>query len=387
MGVFVEVDSLLCYYVVSFCEGKKMAYIIDKTILLFIITFILYDICPMEQVVIYLLIGIIVACVNGYFEDRRVRGIIGICYAISLLVLPKYIIVLAPIVLYDLYASKLYIIEAVIGFLMLASIGHFDGMTLFFILVVVVLAHLMNYKSSRNEDLKAQIKHIRDDSEERNMQLSMANKHLIEKQDQDIYVATLKERNRIARDIHDNVGHMITRSLLQMGALMTIHKEEPLHDQLESVKDNLDLAMNNIRESVHDLHDESIDLRQAISDLMEEIKDSFECSLDYDIGDNIDRKYKYAIIGIVREAVSNIIKHSKNDSVDIVIREHPGMYQLVIHDYVKGYGHTKILDATKNIGRTDGIGILNMQDRVKSLRGNMSIDEGNGYKIFVTFPK
>jgi len=337
--------------------------------------------------VIYLLISIIVACINGYFENKSVRGIMGIVYAISLLISPKYIIVLAPIVLYDLFASKLYILEGIICFLLFASIGNINAITCFFVVLVVLLAHLMHYKSSKNENLKEQIKHIRDDSEERNMQLSMTNKHLIEKQDQDIYVATLKERNRIARDIHDNVGHMITRSILQMGALMTIHKEEPLRGQLESVKNNLDLAMNNIRESVHDLHDESIDLRQAISDLMDEIKDSFECSLDYDIGDNIDRKYKYAIIGIVREAVSNIIKHSKNDSVDIVIREHPGIYQLVIHDYVKGYGHTKILDATKNIGRTDGIGIQNMQDRVKSLRGNMSIDEGNGYKIFVTFPK
>jgi signal transduction histidine kinase len=172
-----------------------------------------------------------------------------------------------------------------------------------------------------------------------------------------------------------------------MGALMTIHKEEPLHGQLGAVKTNLDEAMNNIRESVHDLHDESIDLRQAISDLMDEIKESFECSLDYDIGDNIDRKYKYAIIGIIREAVSNILKHSKNDSVDIIVREHPGMYQLVIHDYVKNGTRQEQIQVTKNIGRADGIGIQNMQDRVRSLRGNISIDEANGYKIFVTFPK
>ena len=35
--------------------------------------------------------------------------------------------------------------------------------------------------------------------------------------------ATLRERNRIAREIHDNVGHMLSRSILQMGALITIH--------------------------------------------------------------------------------------------------------------------------------------------------------------------
>ncbi len=363
-----------------------MTYIVDKIILIVLTAFMLFSTSTMDQVVIYILIGIIIACVNGYLEAKTVRMITGIIYAVAVLFVPKLILV-AAIVVYDLYASKLYVMEGIIALLLLMGTKDFGVATIAFLIVVILLAHLMYYKSNRNQTLQEQIKHIRDDSEEKNLQLSMTNKHLIEKQDQDIYVATLKERNRIARDIHDNVGHMITRSILQMGALMTIHKEEPLHGQLESVKNNLDEAMNNIRESVHDLHDESIDLRQAISDLMDEIKDSFECSLDYDIGDNVDRKYKYAIIGIVREAVSNILKHSKNDSVDVIIREHPGMYQLIVHDFVKDKAKNTTSDATKNIGRTDGIGLQNMQDRVKSLRGNISIDEGNGYRIYVTFPK
>ena len=69
-------------------------------------------------------------------------------------------------------------------------------------------------------------------------------------------MATLKERNRIAREIHDNVGHMLSRAILQMGALSTVYEEEPLHGQLLKVNDTLNLAMNNIRESVHDLHDD-----------------------------------------------------------------------------------------------------------------------------------
>ncbi len=363
-----------------------MTYIVDKIILILLTAFLLYSSCSIDRLVIYLLVGIIFACLNGYFENKKILIIAGVLYVVAIVFVPELILI-APIVCYDLFGQRLYIIEAVIGLILLGAIDDLGIISIFFLLVITLLAHIMYYKSNRNEILSEQIKHIRDDSEERNMLLTEKNKHLIERQDQDIYVATLKERNRIARDIHDNVGHMITRSILQMGALMTINKQEPLHGQLESVKNNLDVAMNNIRESVHDLHDESIDLRQAISDLMDEVKDSFECSVDYDIGDNVDRKYKYAIIGIVREAVSNIIKHSKSDSVDIIIREHPGMYQLIIHDYVRNKAHSSIVDATKNIGRTDGIGVQNMQDRVKSLRGNISIDESNGYKIFVTFPK
>lgn len=363
-----------------------MTYIIDKIILIFLTVFLLYSTCSIDRLVIYLLVGIIFACLNGYFENKKILIVSGVLYVVTLVFIPELILI-APIVCYDLFGKRLYILEALIGLILLGAIDDLGIISIIFLLVIALLAHVMYYKSNRNENLSQQIKHIRDDSEERNILLAEKNKHLIERQDQDIYVATLKERNRIARDIHDNVGHMITRSILQMGALMTINKQEPLHSQLESVKNNLDVAMNNIRESVHDLHDESIDLKQAISDLMDEIRDSFECSVDYDIGDNVDRKYKYAIIGIVREAVSNIIKHSKSDSVDIIIREHPGMYQLVVYDYVKNKAHSSTTDATKNINRTDGIGLQNMQDRVKSLKGNISIDESNGYKIFVTFPK
>ena len=363
-----------------------MTYIVDKIILILLTAFLLYSSCSIDRLVIYLLVGIIFACLNGYFENKKILIIPCVVYVAAIIFVPELILI-APIVCYDLFGQRLYILETIIGVVLLGTIDDIGIISIIFLLVVTLLAHIMYYKSNRNENLSQQIKHIRDDSEERNILLADKNKHLIERQDQDIYVATLKERNRIARDIHDNVGHMITRSILQIGALMTINKQEPLHSQLESVKNNLDVAMNNIRESVHDLHDESIDLRQAISDLMDEIRDSFECAVDYDIGDNIDRKYKYAIIGIVREAVSNIIKHSKSDSVDIIIREHPGMYQLIIHDYVKNKAHTNVAAATKNIGRTDGIGIQNMQDRVKSLKGNISIDESNGYKIFVTFPK
>ncbi len=363
-----------------------MTYIVDKIILILLTAFLLYSSCSIDRLVIYLLVGIIFACLNGYFENKKILIISGVLYVVALIFVPELILI-APIFCYDLFGQRLYILEALIGLILLGAIDDIGLISIFFLLVIALLAHIMYYKSNRNETLSEQIKHIRDDSEEKNILLAEKNKHLIERQDQDIYVATLKERNRIARDIHDNVGHMITRSILQMGALMTINKQEPLYGQLESVKNNLDVAMNNIRESVHDLHDESIDLKQAISDLMDEIKDSFECSVDYDIGDNVDRKYKYAIIGIVREAVSNIIKHSKSDSVDIIIREHPGMYQLIIYDYVKHKAHISTVDATKNIGRTDGIGLQNMQDRVKSLRGNISIDESNGYKIFVTFPK
>ncbi len=380
-----------------------MSYIIDRLILIAISILILLQGGSITEVIVVGLLAVVVAGLCYYMDSKGINFIIGIAYFIGVIIFPP-IIYVSPVVMYELYWKKLYWEMGVLAVAEIIGFIRLDNMplaTIMLLYVVEILSCVLCYKTEKNYILHTDNIHIRDDSEERTLLLAEKNRHLIEKQDSDIYVATLKERNRIARDIHDNVGHMLTRSILQMGALMTIHKEDPLHGQLESVKTNLDVAMNNIRESVHDLHDESIDLKQVISDIMEELKDSFNCSIDYDMSKDVDRKYKYAIIGIVKEAVSNIIKHSKSDNVDIVIREHPGMYQLIVHDYlnkkVSGNdsgkenfetGTKKLLEINEgNAGKSSGIGLQNMQDRVSALKGNISIDTKNGYKIFITFPK
>jgi len=58
------------------------------------------------------------------------------------------------------------------------------------------------------------------------MLLRQKNRELIEKQDYEIRLATLNERGRIAREIHDHVGHLLSRSILQIGALMVTKGRE-----------------------------------------------------------------------------------------------------------------------------------------------------------------
>ncbi|MBE5944950.1 MAG: hypothetical protein E7258_08565, partial [Lachnospiraceae bacterium] len=352
--------------------------------------------CTMRDIVILGLSAVVIAGLSYYFDTKYVS--VGFCWVYIGLNLPFPILIcIAPVVMYELFRWKRYVemvLLVVVSGVGLRSLEDITPLALLLVIFGGLLALILYWRSSENDKLHEMIKHIRDDSEERNLLLAEKNKHLIEKQDSEVYVATLKERNRIAREIHDNVGHMITRSILQMGALMTINKEEPLHGQLESVKNNLDVAMNNIRESVHDLHDESVDMKQTIVDMIGELEGKFSCKLDYDAEKNIDRKYKYAIIGIVKEAISNILKYSKNDKVDIVIREHPGMYQLVIHDYDSG-NKTEYISHNSNQQRSiavtiksgEGIGLQNMRDRVEALKGNIVIDNSYGFKIFVTLPR
>ena len=213
------------------------------------------------------------------------------------------------------------------------------------------------------------------------MALKEKNRNLLEKQDNEIYLATLKERNRIAREIHDNVGHMLSRSILQMGALLVSHSEEPLHGQLSSVNDTLGQAMTSIRESVHDLHDDSVDLRLSVGEILKPMRQKYTVQLDYDMTKAVPRAVKYCFLGAVKEAMSNVIKHSDATRIEITLREHPVFYQLKIRD--NGTGNQRKAQSEK----PEGIGLLNMRNRVEALGGTFRVTEENGFQIFISIKK
>ena len=234
------------------------------------------------------------------------------------------------------------------------------------------------YKRVSNlEETVSVLTSLRDEVAGKNRQLAEQNLRLAAAQDNEIHLATMKERNRIAREIHDNVGHMLTRSLLQSGALIVINKDEQLKEPLESLKTTLDSAMTSIRESVHDLHDDSIDLKKVIEDSISTVDSRFKVTLDCDVSENIAGNIKLCMIGVVKEGLSNAVKHSKGDKINIIIREHPAFYQLMLED---NGCCTEIKES--------GIGLKNMSDRAAALKGRISFTPSQeGFKIFMSLPK
>lgn len=255
---------------------------------------------------------------------------------------------------------------------------------LFYILEVVLLmafAIMLSYFTEQLLGYQMKLHSMRDASMEHDMLMEQMNHQLIEKQNAQIYNATLKERNRIAREIHDNVGHMITRSILQVGAIGVINTDDKLKEPISDLKSTLDTAMDSMRKSVHDLYDESVDLRQALAKL-KPTDSAFAFSLEYDCEDDVSRDVKYAFIAIAKEAVNNAVKHSNGDEIRIIVREHPAFYQLEIMD------NGTSADERSLSGETgDGIGIKNIKERVAAIGGIMRIKADDGFRIFVTLMK
>lgn len=229
----------------------------------------------------------------------------------------------------------------------------------------------------RCESLEEELRRTQDDSKERNLLLTEKNRTLLEKQDYEIYTATLRERNRIAREIHDNVGHLLSRSILLVGAAKAVNQDSALSPTLDSLDESLNLAMDSIRKSVHDLHDEAVNMEEAIRML---IKDFSFCPVEFtcECSPVVPKEVKYSFISIVKEGLANIIRHSSATKASIRLQEHPALYQLCITDNGAD---------VKNDLSESGIGLSNMKERITKLNGQIHFYTENGFQIWITVPK
>ena len=207
--------------------------------------------------------------------------------------------------------------------------------------------------------------------------------------DMQIRNATLTERNRIAREIHDNVGHMLTRAVVQLQAITVINQDEKTKPYLESVSSTVNEAMTNIRRSVHELHDDSIDLSIGIHEIASAIKDHFDVTVSTSIESPVPNNVKNAILGIIKEGVTNISKHCNGKKVRLEVVENVTFWRVLVSDdgNCKAAEYSRPSDFAALEGE-HGIGLYNINSRAVSVGGRTSIQSGpDGFHITVTIPK
>ncbi len=322
------------------------------------------------------LLAFSISSLYTYLDTSRVTILLILSYTTLCFLFPVFGIYL-PLFLYDLFLYRQYKTLAFLGLIGMFSLVNLSKELWMPFLFIYITSILLAWYYREIVELRQGLHQIRDRSTEAEISLRERNHALIQKQNAEIQAATLAERNRIAREIHDNVGHMLTRSILQMGALKVINKDPVLEEPISTLSETLNTAMTNIRNSVHDLHDESIDLEFVLKDLVQKTT-SPHISLEYDVTHNVPREMKYAFISIIKESIQNMQKHSNADRAQICLREHPGMY------------HLQIRDNGTNLPKTishNGIGLSNIEERVHALKGNLRIDTDNGFCITISIIK
>lgn len=214
---------------------------------------------------------------------------------------------------------------------------------------------------------------------------------LREQQEESTHVATLRERTRIAHEIHDNVGHLLTRALMQTQAasvLANASSEGHSAKQLEGISESLDEAMTMMRRSVHDLEDDGTDFRVQITDavhVMDSAQPDFSVTLDCDVVD-APAPVARCLTSVIREALTNVVRHSNAIHATVSLHDYPAFWQLAVFNKTgaKFSGNT-------SEGMTHdlrGMGLSDIEQRVHALGGtSLCGPYRDGWRVFVSLPK
>ncbi len=316
--------------------------------------------------------AVIVSALCSYWDNPRLCAALTALFAIFAWVFPP-LVYFAPLLCYDIISGP-FVFS---GLLFLPALFNCPGLTsAAMLLFLLTAAVLFKNHATRYERLEREYTRLRDDTREYAFSAEQKNKDLLERQDYEINLATLNERNRIAREIHDHVGHTMSRALLQVGALTATVKDADALSGLLALRETLSAGMDSIRQSVHDLHEDSMDLEAQLISLVNGF--SFcPVRLDYDVQTPPPLKVRYAFVAIAKEGLSNIMRHSDATSAQLAVREQPGLYQLILQDN----------GSPKRHPGEGGMGLQSIAARAEGLNGHMHIDTGRGFRLFISIPK
>lgn len=328
--------------------------------------------------VVALLCAVVMVCGAELLPRPSLRIFAVVAYMAAAAVSTSFALYL-PLAAYLLYAERWAALRFAWIVPLAVTLRLEDVVLVASIAALCVAACLVSWRTQRAVAEGERYRLLRDSLQESSLALVRKNRDLLEKQDYEVRLATLAERGRIAREIHDNVGHLLTRSVLQVEALQVVHADDGvLKDELAAVGVTLHDAMHTVRTSVHDMHEDAFDLRTQLERIIT------TCGLEdvrlvYDVRE-LSTPVAYGMVAVVREALSNVAKHSTATRVEVSVREHPALYQLVVQD--NGM-------CPPRCGHADGsgIGLRTMAERIEALGGRLRTEYDRGFRVFASIPK
>ena len=196
-------------------------------------------------------------------------------------------------------------------------------------------------------------------------------------------LAEIRERNRIAREIHDTLGHTLTGLAAGIDACIALAGDDKpaLRNQLDLLSKVSRNGIKDIRMSVSSLRPdapERLNLKNAIEELVENTKRvaGVNIKLDCDIINlKFDEDEEMAIYRIIQESLTNAIRHGKAKNIDVSIK--------------KNYGSINLLICDDGIGCEDikaGFGLRHIRERVNMLKGQVNFAGEDGFKVEAMIP-
>jgi signal transduction histidine kinase len=199
--------------------------------------------------------------------------------------------------------------------------------------------------------------------------------------------ATLQERNRIAREIHDSVGHALTAQSIQLENVAVWLPEDlsRAQEHLQKARGLGKEALQNVRQSVATMRQPPLQ-GQSFNDAIQKLVQEFERTtgihaiMQIQTVQALPTDIAIALYRIVQEAMTNIAKHSQANQVGLTLSENARELELIIEDNGQGF------DPTQN---TTGFGLQSMRERTEALGGlfYLSSHPGHGCRLHLNIPQ
>jgi len=198
-----------------------------------------------------------------------------------------------------------------------------------------------------------------------------------------------EERSRIAREIHDELGQLLTALNMDIGGLL--RSAEPLNPEQKMMAHRIRQALSETLSSVQRISSElrpaALDDFGLIAAIESEVhafeeRTGIECDLllpedALPLGPDVD----VAINRIVQEAMTNVARHSRATRLEIRVRQRPGEMLVEIRDDGEGISSAKLADR-------NSLGIAGMRERARRIGATLEVEgiEGHGTIVSVRVP-
>lgn len=198
-----------------------------------------------------------------------------------------------------------------------------------------------------------------------------------------------KERVRIAKDLHDGVGQLLSAAKLNLSSLQDKLKSNDTESlQLLNNASNLvDDSVKEVRTVSHSMMPNALlklGLASAIKDFINKLSQGNKLKIDLEIvglETRLEPNTETTLFRVLQEIVNNIIKHAKANYISVQLIQHENELTLMVEDNGIGFD-------TNKINSFEGIGLKNIQSRVAFLNGTINFDstENKGTTIVIEVP-
>ena len=200
-----------------------------------------------------------------------------------------------------------------------------------------------------------------------------------------------KERQRLANELHDNLGSTLATVKLHFQHLQH-NKDNPKVEHVEELytKTNalLDEAYQKVRTIAHEKNSGVManqGLLPAVKKLAKKVSNGDSLLIevqDYGLEERLDNALEISIFRMIQELITNTIKHADASEIHISLTNHDSLLNIIVEDNGKGF------DA-KVLPQKEGMGLRNIEKRVEHLEGTFEIDSTirKGTNIIINIPK